>query len=342
MSFIWQLRKLILLGVLAVMYDGSPEHLAGSLLTTFIALILHMQLAPYLNSGLNVSQRLALISQFLTIFAGLMLIVTEYLELVLDQQQSERGKELLAYLIMLVNLLANVLYPVYRLTLAIADASFEDALESAQMLLTHVIPAPLAQAALSAMSNCTSEAVDHAQDLAVRARDARDAASVMRRILNKARDGLAPDRNSVHPEPADLGAIDDIENHDLDEVSNVIGPFADAACAGQTAGVDDESEGPPSIASSDHELDEVSNVIRIGQFADAARAVQTAGFDDESEGPPSIPSSVHQLDEVSNVIRIGQFADAACAVQTAGGFDESEGTPSIPSSRASVSNPLSL
>lgn len=300
MSFIWQLRKLILLGVLAVMYDGSPEHLAGSLLTTFLALILHMQLAPYLNSGLNVSQRLALISQFLTIFAGLMLIVTEYLELVFDQQQSERGKELLAYLIMLVNLLATVLYPVYRLTLAIADASFEDVLESAQMLFAHVIPAPLAKAALSAMSNCTSEAVDHAQDLAVRARDARDAAGVMRSILNKARDGLAPDRNSVHPEPADLGAVDDNAIHDLDEVRDVIGigQFADAERAVQTAGVDNESKGPPSIVSSVHELDEVSNHIRIGQFADAARAVQTAGVDDESEGPPSIPSSRDDDDDV--------------------------------------------
>jgi hypothetical protein len=65
------------------------------------------------------------------------------------------------------------------------------------MLLTHVIPAPLAQAALSAMNNSTSEEVDHAQDLAVCARDAKDAADVMRRIHNKARGGLATGEGGV-------------------------------------------------------------------------------------------------------------------------------------------------
>ena len=37
-----------------------------------------------------------------------------------------------------------------------------------------------------------------------------------------------------------------------------------------------------------HGLDQVSNVIGIGQCADAARAVQTAGVHEESEGPPSM------------------------------------------------------
>jgi hypothetical protein len=147
-------------------------------------------------------------------------------------------------------------------------------------------------------SNCTLEAEDRAQDLSGRARAARETAGVMRRILKKARDVLAPDRNSVHPssssnpEPADLGAVDDTdaEIHDQDEVSDLIGieQFADAALAVQTAGVDNES---PSIASSIHELGAVSNVIRMGQFADAARAVQTAEVFDESEGAPSIASS---------------------------------------------------
>jgi len=149
-------------------------------------------------------------------------------------------------------------------------------------------------------SNCTLEAEDRAQDLAGRARAAREN-GVMRRILNKARDVLAPDRNSVYPEPADLGAVDDTEILEI------------------------------------HDMGEVSDLIGIGQFADAARAVQTAGVDNES---PSIASSIHELGEVGNVIRIGQFADAARAVQTAGVFVESEGAPSIASSRASVSNLL--
>ena len=145
-------------------------------------------------------------------------------------------------------------------------------------------------------TNCTSEAVDHARDSAVRARDAKEAAGVMRRILNQARDVLAPDRNSVHPESTDLGAVDDHEIHsDLNEVSNLmgIGQFADAARAVHTAGVDDES---PSIDASIHELGQVSNVIRMRQSADAACAVQTPGVLDESngtKGTPCIPSSRH-------------------------------------------------
>jgi len=57
------LRKLLLTGVLVVVYKGSPPQLAGSLLTIFLFLVLHIQVNPYLNKGLNEFQRIILISQ---------------------------------------------------------------------------------------------------------------------------------------------------------------------------------------------------------------------------------------------------------------------------------------
>ena len=57
-----QVRKLILTCFLGVLYQGSMEHLAGSLLTIFLFLLAQMLLRPYLNQGLNIFQRLSLIS----------------------------------------------------------------------------------------------------------------------------------------------------------------------------------------------------------------------------------------------------------------------------------------
>lgn len=57
-----QIRKLILTCFLGVLYKASVKHLAGSLMTIFLFLLAQMLLKPYLNQGLNVFQRLSLIS----------------------------------------------------------------------------------------------------------------------------------------------------------------------------------------------------------------------------------------------------------------------------------------
>lgn len=49
-------RKLILTSFLSVLYQGSVEHLAGSLMTIFLFLLAQMLLKPYLNQGLNIFQ----------------------------------------------------------------------------------------------------------------------------------------------------------------------------------------------------------------------------------------------------------------------------------------------
>ena len=64
------LRKLILTALLTVLYEGTPPQLGGSLLTIFLFLLVHVLVKPYVNQGLNVFQRLSLISQFLTVFAS--------------------------------------------------------------------------------------------------------------------------------------------------------------------------------------------------------------------------------------------------------------------------------
>ena len=106
-------RKLILTVALAALYQGEPAQLAGSLLTIFIFLVLHMLLKPYLNQGLNIFQRLALISQWFTVFGGLMFVVTDLLTLQ-DPQSDENGKAIISWCIVFVNAVSTSLYPMYR------------------------------------------------------------------------------------------------------------------------------------------------------------------------------------------------------------------------------------
>ena len=106
-------RKLILTVALAALYKGEPAQLAGSLLTIFIFLVLHMLLKPYLNQGLNIFQRLALISQWLTVFGGLMFVVTDLLALQ-DPESDGNGKAIMSWVIVIVNAISTSLYPMYK------------------------------------------------------------------------------------------------------------------------------------------------------------------------------------------------------------------------------------
>jgi hypothetical protein len=72
------LRKLIMTSLLVVVYDGSSSHLIGALIVTFTFILFHLQVHPYLNKGLNDFQRLALITQFLTIFGSIIFLMVGY------------------------------------------------------------------------------------------------------------------------------------------------------------------------------------------------------------------------------------------------------------------------
>jgi len=110
------LRKLVLTCILHVAYDGSTSQLSGSLLTTFIFLMLHLRVDPYLSKVLNSFQRLVLVSQFLTISGGIILVLKEKTELLqATASENETEKNIVGALILCVNITAAFLYPAYRI-----------------------------------------------------------------------------------------------------------------------------------------------------------------------------------------------------------------------------------
>ena len=113
-------RKLIMTSMLVVIYDGSAPHLAGSLLTTFVFILLHLQVHPYLNKGLNDFQRLALITQFLTIFGCIIFLMVGCLRDLHEVEPNEEEttvRNLLGIFILVINWVAAILYPAYRIFL---------------------------------------------------------------------------------------------------------------------------------------------------------------------------------------------------------------------------------
>ena len=74
----------------------------------------HLLLKPYLNQGLNVFQRLALVSQFFTVFGSLMFVVQNAVAKNNAATEDSNGKLLISFLIMFVNAAAGGLYPLYR------------------------------------------------------------------------------------------------------------------------------------------------------------------------------------------------------------------------------------
>lgn len=124
-SWYWELvemlRKLILTTFLAALYHGEPPQLAGSLLAVFIFLMLQILLKPYLNPGLNVFQGLASLSQFFTIFGGLMFVIMGYMDRDLGTDQNQSGKIIVGFLILFANTAAVGLYPIYRVITGILE-----------------------------------------------------------------------------------------------------------------------------------------------------------------------------------------------------------------------------
>ena len=120
-EFIEMARKLILTSFLSVLYQGSTEHLAGSLMTIFLFLLAQMLLKPYLNQGLNVFQRLSLISQWFTVFGGICFKMVDYIDTQYGNEPSG-ARDVVGTLIFICNVAAAALYPLYRLFDAYAES----------------------------------------------------------------------------------------------------------------------------------------------------------------------------------------------------------------------------
>ena len=82
-----------------------------SLVTIFVFLLGHVLVRPYINQGLNVFQQLSSISQFFTVFGGLMFVVLQYWG---ESGGDTNGQGLIAFLILFANGAAAGLYPLYR------------------------------------------------------------------------------------------------------------------------------------------------------------------------------------------------------------------------------------
>ena len=73
---------------------------------------------PYLNKGLNEFQRLILFSQFLTIFGGIMFQLVESVDKLLESEETpskRQERDIIAALIVAVNLVVIGIYPIYRM-----------------------------------------------------------------------------------------------------------------------------------------------------------------------------------------------------------------------------------
>ena len=111
-------RKFLLTGLMVVLFDGSAPHLAGALLITFFFIMSHLMVDPYLNTGLNEFQRLALVTQFLTIFGGLIYLLVSVIEELFETKPSQRARDasrLLELVLFSLNVLVIILYPFWTL-----------------------------------------------------------------------------------------------------------------------------------------------------------------------------------------------------------------------------------
>ena len=113
MQFIEMLRKLLLTTLLAVLYAGRPPHLGGALLITFIFLLMLIKIKPYVDSGLNITQQISLVSQFLTVLGALMFLVVGYMDEVEGEAQSPDHLHLFA------SFSSTYLLPCYFLSIGI-------------------------------------------------------------------------------------------------------------------------------------------------------------------------------------------------------------------------------
>ena len=111
-------RKFLLTGLMVVLFHGSAPHLIGSLLVTFFFILAHLTVDPYLNAGLNDFQRLALVTQYITILGSLIYLLAGTLEELHEMKPTKESRDasrLLEIAMLLLNFIVIILYPVWNL-----------------------------------------------------------------------------------------------------------------------------------------------------------------------------------------------------------------------------------
>jgi len=120
-------RKLILSSLLVVAYNGTAPQMVGSLITTFVFLLAHLQVHPYLNRHLNDFQRLSLITQFFTIFGAIIFLLMQTLNELNEVRPSPEDQvlnEMLAVFILAINWFTGFFFPVFRIVLMVMKSDF--------------------------------------------------------------------------------------------------------------------------------------------------------------------------------------------------------------------------
>jgi Ca2+-binding EF-hand superfamily protein len=178
------LRKFILTVGLAALYKGSPEHLGGSLLTIFVFLLMHVLLKPYINAGLNIYQRLALVSAFLTAFGALMFILQTSYAFQNGTKDDGPGKTIVGVIILVCNAAAAGLYPLWRVLVSLSEGKFDwkTMKEHIGSVVTKCLGAKAVQSIAQSCSCCVTAAAladkaTEAKKVADKARDLQDVSS---------------------------------------------------------------------------------------------------------------------------------------------------------------------
>ena len=70
-------RKFAMTSFLAFIYPEELEQIATGALITFVGLVVNLKYTPFITDGLNSLQNVSLISQFLTLFLGILIALTD-------------------------------------------------------------------------------------------------------------------------------------------------------------------------------------------------------------------------------------------------------------------------
>lgn len=110
------LRKFLMTSLLIFVYPDDPAQMAAGAMITFIFLLLNMTFQPFCTTSLNSLQSFSMVAQFLTLFAGILLAMTEKQEqeVAAATPSSRTDRSIVSFLIILINC-TTLVFPVVRL-----------------------------------------------------------------------------------------------------------------------------------------------------------------------------------------------------------------------------------
>lgn len=115
-------RKFLMTSLLIFIYPEEPAQLAAGSMITFFFLFINLHFKPYCTDGLNSFQTYALVTQFLTLFVGIMIALQHDRQEVADDESNRVVREITNNVVVLMNAIV-VIWPILR---QIRYASFDE------------------------------------------------------------------------------------------------------------------------------------------------------------------------------------------------------------------------